>query len=335
MNKRWLYAVYAVIVLVAIGIGLKRSHPTPSTPSQKWQTRNPVLSLSSYPLALGQPWTSKTKSVSLPRSQLATAEWFWPITGSSSVSYILHDGRARWVVGGHAYSLKNPPDDPNDQFASSSDGSRLGWVNPGGGVTVLDRQGARDVRPEALAVAFNSKGHPVWLLASHHVQVGSDVLKWQVVGVPAKTHPFIDRGRLVITNRKGTVESMAIPGGKVRVLARVRPNRWPSLVTARDVSGATALVLERPAPIPRYLILWVQGQSVGWYRFSSPTPPEIGVLAGRLILQNVPAANGHFAVMTNHQVHPLSIGAGIFSESSRGIIWQNNSGFTALYEVSP
>lgn len=335
MNKRWLYAVYALIVLVAIGIGVKRLHPTPSTPTPKWQTTHPILSPLSHPLALGQPWTQKTKSVPLPKSQLSTAEWFWPITGLSSVSYILHDGRARWVVDGHTYPLKNPPDNPNDQFAASTDGTRLGWVNPGGGVTVLNKHGSSDVRSGALAVAFNGQGHPVWLLSSHQVQVQRNVLGWKVPGTPAESHPFIDGGRLIVTDRKGTVESTAIPGGQIHILARVRARRWPSLFTARYVDGAIAVVLERPAPIPRYLVVFIQGRSVGWYRFASPTPPEIGALAGRLILENIPQANGNLAVMTAHQIHPLSIGAGIFSESAQGIIWQNNNGFTDLYQVSP
>ncbi|NMP22080.1 hypothetical protein [Sulfobacillus harzensis] len=336
MKNRWLYAVYALIALAAVAIGVERSRsPKAPTTPVAWHTQNPVLSPPSHPLPLGSSWVAKTRSINLPKSQLATAEWFWPITRSSSVSYILHDGRARWVVDGHSYTLKNPPDDPNDQFVASRNGTMLGWTIPGGGAEVMAARGTSRVISHAQAMALTANGQPVWLLESGQVVDNGHLLPWHVPGVAANTHSFIHQATTIISDNHGTLDATLIPSGQVRTLARVRQERWPILLTARAVGNGVALELERPTAIPRYLIIWVNGTSVRWYRFASPNPPEVGVFQNHLVVENLSQEKGNLAVLTPKAIHPLNVTASLFSQSAEGIIWPGPSHFVALYKTLP
>lgn len=332
MNKRWFYALCAVIVIVALAIGYTRFRPTPPNPSASvhWKTRNPVLSPSSQPLPTGSSAAGLVRSLSYPKSQLPNAEWYWPISNSSSISFILHDGRARWVVDGHTYTLKSPPDNPNEEFASAPGGQEIAWQEPTGGVTVLNANGHATHVANADAAAFTPSGSLVMLSTDNRVSVGSQTLPWTAAGTPAALHPFVGQASGLVVDQQGVLEKIQIPSGRIVRLAQVRTNRWPHLVTARSVGTATVLLMERPSPIPRYLILWVKGRQVRWYRFAAPTTPELGVLHQAIIVENL-EPSGTLALVTSHRLEPLNVSAAIFSQSASGIVWQNGQGFSALY----
>ncbi len=331
MNNRRFYPIYALVVIIALFIGFRRFTAKPNVPAPvHWKTANPVLSPKSQPLSMGAAWTGIVHAVTLPKDQLASAEWYLPISGRSSIAYILHDGRARWVVNGVAHTLKNPPDDPADQFSYADNGQILGWSLPSGGATIVDASGIAQSLSHVSAVAFTQAGTPVALVTSaHRVSVRGRSLGWVVPGTPAATHPFVDHANTLIVDRNGLIEAASIPSGTIQQLAQVRDARWPQLLTARSVGQGVAVLLERPAPVPRYLVLWMHGGRVGWYRFASPTTPQLGVVKGNLVVGNADPS-GQLVVIAAQAAHPLNVTPGIFSSGPAGIVWQSSKGFEAL-----
>lgn len=329
MKFRWSYLIALAAAAILVAGAVRRAFQTSSAPQVHWKTANPLLAPKSQPMVQGVQTTAHTVPIALPRSQLASAEWYLPITAHSAISYILHDGRARWVVNGRAITLKNPTIDPMDQLSYAPDGLEIGWVVASGGVAEMPAQApSSTIVGPARAISFNAYNVPVTIRAST-VWVGSHPLAWTIPGNPASAHPLIGRGHQLIVDKKGTIESIAIPSGKTTTLARVRPNRWPDLLAARRTSKGVVWLMERPSAIPAYLLVSIESGRVFWYRFVSPTTPELGTLNGIAVVGNL-ESDGSLAYVFGAAIHPLNVTPGAFSSGPDGIIWQGSQGFVRL-----
>ncbi|MCY0899040.1 MAG: hypothetical protein OWU33_08930 [Firmicutes bacterium] len=329
MKLRWYHGLAALIVVVGAFayVQHRRTVDNVIPPPVHWQTRDPLIYPVGRALVLKPPATARTRAFALPAGQLPTAEWYLPIAPHSAVSFILHDGRGRWVFQGRRIALINPPIDPADQLNYNRTGSLLAWVRPGGGAAIQTPTAYHTI-PDATAIAINAENHLVWI-QGHQVIEDGKTLRWTFRGALATTHPFIDHAQTLVTDWHGRILAYQLATGQAKLLVSVRPNRWPTLVTVRHIRGGTALLLERNTAVPRYLLVLADGQNTGWYRFVSATPPELGAFRGQLVINNITAA-GNLAVVTTSSLVPLTVVPGIFSSGPYGVLWAGSHGFVQL-----
>ncbi len=326
---------YALALVVAVGLAglaayLVRSPAPEAPPEASWKTPNPVISPPSRALHVGAAWSAETQTISPLAGSLANAEWYLPITPRSAVSYILHDGRARWVVDGRHRTLRNPPSNPNAQIAYPANGRSLAWMTLNGGALQLSAgRGPVLAWPQARAIQFNRQNQLV-MIASQHVSVAGHALSWQIPGKPAALNPFVQGARLLIVDHSGTLESLAIPSGRSAVLARVRAARWPQLITAQSSGNRLLLLLERPGALPAWLLIEIQGRQIWWYRFVSPSMPELGVVHGVFAIGNAESSGNLLLLPSGSAMHPLNLSPGIFSTGPGGLIWQGSNNLQKL-----
>lgn len=326
---------YALGLVVAVALAsfaafLFRS-PAPEAPQQmSWKTTHPVISPPGHALHVGATWSAETQSTRPLAGSLANTEWYLPITSRSAVSYILHDGRARWVVDGRNRPLRNPPSNPNAQITYTANGQSLAWMTlTGGALQMSAGRGQTLAWPKARAIQFNGQNQLV-MVAGQRVSVAGRALSWQIPGTPAALNPFVQGARVLVVDHAGTLESLAIPSGRSAVLARVRASRWPELVTAQSSGNRLLLLLERPSALPAWLLIEIQGKQIWWYRFVSPSMPELGAVHGVFAIGNAESSGNLLLLPSGSDMHPLNLSPGIFSTGPAGLIWQGSNNVQKL-----
>jgi hypothetical protein len=327
MKFRWYYVLGLVVAAALAGIAAFVLHGrAPETPQQmSWKTANPVLAPASRVLHVGAMWNAKTQTIAPLAGSLANAEWYLPITSRSAVSYILHDGRARWVVDGQHRTLPSPPSNPNAQITYASNGQSLAWMQLEGGALQMSTANAQaHPWPKARAIQFNHQNKLV-MLVSQHVWIAGHELAWRIPGTPAALNPFVQGADFLIVDRQGHLESLALPSGHASALAKVRAARWPQLVTAESVGNRLLILMERPGALPAWLLIEIHGKQVWWYRFVSPAMPELGTVHGVFAIGNAESNGNLLLLPTGSAIHPLNLSPGIFSTGPGGLIWQGSN----------
>lgn len=332
MRFRWIVGIVALIIVVALVATMhytSRSKTSDGTPlSSQWKTSNPVLSPASSPLSWGHPLDASIQPIALPKDQLSAAEWYLPITAQSSISYILHDGRARWVVNQRRIPLREAPIDPTDQLSFASNGMQLAWITPNQQVKIVTPTHSQTLPAKAQAVGITPRNDIV-VVGRHHVRINNRQEPWSIVGKPASLHTLIDQSRSLIVDDNGSINQVSVTSGHVRHIAAVRPQRWPNLLVARSLPQGVVLLLSRPASLPSYLLIVRQRAQLFWYRFESPTTPEVGSWHSTLVIANM-ASNGDLALLQGTSLDPLNVQTGIFSAGPQGIIWEGSTSFEKL-----
>lgn len=324
----------AGLALLLVAAGLWYALRPPSSARKAMPSSRPVLTRPQTALSFGRPATASISRVALPSGQLSAADWFLPITAHSSVSYILHDDQARWVVDSRRWSLPQAPADPSGMLSYAPNGMTLGWPGPAG-ITLITANGHRRLVAHADGVGFMADNRPIVLYRQGlH-------LSWRqpghpgpapITGIPAQSHPFSDHGQWLAVLNGGRLEWVPTAGGRPETAARVKA-RWSKLIEARQLgSDASAWLLSRPGSLPGYLLLIVRPRRpVQWYRWQSALVPQL-VLADRHVLLN--QGNGAWVVVGSRHLHTLRLSAGLASDGPYGLIWRSAQGFERLETVT-
>ncbi len=301
-----------------------------------WTTRNASSQAPMHALAgpqLLRPRVSRTlrwsrpivvhpKTLMLPPHQLARANWWRPITLSSSVAYILHDGQARWLVQGTRIPLTTAPVDPVGNLVAAANGHMLSWTTPAG-IDWMAWPGPRRGRVARASSPHFTANRLTYLLvdgSSFTVVEGSQRYHFSHLGMPF-AHPFAGRG--VAVYRRGTLSWVSIPGGKTHVIAVVNPRRWSTPIMAGAIRGGVFCFLSQPTAVPSYLLIAKIRGRVYDYAWQSPTVPELGVVHGTLVLTYI-KSGGQLAALSHGRLTPLSARPGLFSAGSQGLVWQSH-----------
>ncbi len=300
----------------------------------RWQTSNPITSpRQTHAVQLSGSAGDKTKALSLPRGHLPHTDWYLPISSHAAITYVLHDGQARWLVNGHAVALRNAPTDPVGHLVFAPNGQELAWPVAQG--VSLDRlhQPVR-VIPQAIAAYFTPRNTLDYVSKSGkvvrvHSQFPSRALP---ATVRLGYHPFVRGGRFLVYDQAGQINLLSLSTGTHKPILSVRSSRWPELVDSISYNSHIALLLRRPSALPAYLLAVTSSHGVLWYRWKTGLKPQIGLSAGHLVINNLDAS-GQLVTLGKRNLHPLPQSTGLFSQSPKGVIFQSNRGFSLLSRI--
>lgn len=318
-------AVAGLIVLcILIGVWLVHRQASQEASTQTALAGDPLL----YPpqslrLRWASPQAVTPKALSLPKGQLKGADWFWPITASSSVAYVLHDGQSRWLIEGKARTFASMPTDPIGMLVASPNGKRLAWPTPSGVESV---HGAFGLKAVSLAGAsspfFESDGALAYILPGRRAftaVVGQHRYAFSGLG-QAFDHPFL-QGALAYDDH-GRIGVVSLARRTRQLVAKVNPRRWPNPLAAGSLpSGIRYFLLSANTPIPSYLLIIDQSTSVRYYAWQSPTIPEVAIADGTLCLTYI-KSQGQLVVLSGTRLIPLNVSTNLFSAGAMGLVWQ-------------
>ncbi|WP_020375562.1 hypothetical protein [Sulfobacillus thermosulfidooxidans] len=331
--KRWWWIGFGVIA-IAIMIVAAVIHQNSVVPVTSWATPNPLIRPHhNQAMSLTSPLSDQTETLSLPPHHLKGTDWYLPITQHSQLTYILHDGQARWIVNNQVLPLNNAPTDPVGQLIYAPNGQILAWSTPQG-ITVLHANHTQNLIPHAVAGYFTSHN-----VLDYVVHVGK---QWQI-HTPLRTlslssalsfgyHPFIFHGQAFVVDDQGRLEQVSLITGHATPIAMVRATRWPELVDSLSYGHNIALLLRRPTALPAYLLIVKTPNRVLWYRWQTGLKPQIGISSGHLVINNLDPS-GQLVTLVRDNLHPLPQSTGLFSQSPRGIIFQTSQGFILLSHI--
>lgn len=272
-------------------------------------------------LTWGRTVVVHPKALTLPEHQLPHSNWWWPLTKSSSVAYILHDGQARWLVQGSPVPLTTAPVDPVGNLVAAANGRMLSWTAPAGIDWIAWPGPRRGHVAHASSPYFTGDRLSYLLLAgsSFTVVEGTHRYPFAHLGIPF-AHPFVGQG--IAVDRRGTLSWVSIPGGKSHVIAVVNPRRWSIPLMAGAVRDGVFCLLSQPTAVPSYLLIAKIHGRVYDYAWQSPTIPELGVVGGTLAITYI-KSGGQGATLSNGRLIPLSAQPGLFSSGPQGLVWQS------------
>ncbi|WP_146039051.1 hypothetical protein [Sulfobacillus sp. hq2] len=337
MKRRgWMTVIVAVAVVAGFVVDAIM-HREQMNPVSTWQTANPIIAPDhTVALTLGTTAQDRTQPQPLLPGHLANTDWYLPITQSSAVSYVLHDGQARWLVNGSYYPLSSAPTDPAGFLDYAPDGHMLAWQN-GNTITVLTAPHLQHHQIDhAMTPYFTPSNHLDYLSVSDKTLNVQSTYPHRTLPSQALTghHPFVFRGRDIVYDRDGQIALENLETAHVTTLATVRAKRWPLVVDSLSFGPSLAVMLERPTALPAYLIIVDTHGHISWYRWQTGLKPQIGQAGGHLVMNNVDPS-GQLVVWGSHHLHPLPQSSGLFSQSPAGIIFQTSQGFIRLSSITP
>jgi len=335
--NRKLYLGLGIIILIGLIIWAAVSHQQASQPAAPPSalSQDPLTApRASHRLSLGPTQTVHPQAISLPRGQLQAADWFLPLSPSSSVAYVLHDGQSRWLVAGTRRSFPSMPTDPIGTLAVTTDGRAMAWMTTTGVDDVTWPSKTPKFIAKATAPSFQS-GHELsyilkdgvfWriVMGSHHYTLAG---LGQIF-----SHPFIDGG--VAYDDHGHLGYVLVAHDTRHLVASVDAAHWSTPLNAGSLSdGGMYFLLAQHTPIPSYLLVVDQRGWIGYYAWQSPTIPEIGSVHGVLALTYL-EPNGQLVILKGHQLVPLNVYPNLFSLGPMGLVWQSANGhFRQLSEL--
>ncbi|MDA8193791.1 MAG: hypothetical protein M0Z53_07330 [Thermaerobacter sp.] len=333
MNTRMWLAAGGFGLLVGVAAWVSRPQPAKTPAPTAWKTANPVLSAGAYPLSPGTAARFHTAPIKLPAGQLSAADWYLPLSPSVSVAYELHDILARWQVQGVAQTLAGAPANPALGLSFAPSGRMLAWP-AGTGMAVASWPHGAKTLPHAAAVGFT--GHNQLVVAS---QAGGEIIltrpgtstpPLRVTGQPAQSRPFAAHASLLAIQSGSDLGWVNTVSGHPATAVKVDGARWPDLIAARRAGNASAWLLERPSPLPAYLlIVTTPGRKPAWYRWRAAEGPQLAVAEGRIVFSQSLSSGIWWAVGVRH-LHPMALGAGLVSDGPYGLIWRASQGFSRL-----
>jgi hypothetical protein len=331
-NRR--FSAIAMVVL-AILIAFWLSHrQTALAPKDPTIAGDPILSPQASRRMTWRPLQAvHPAAVALPKQQLAQADWLLPVTKSSSVAYVLHDGQARWLNEGQMVNLHSAPTDPIDQLTASANGTALSWPTPAG-VELLSWPGQKTrLIPHAVSPYFETN-RLAYLLnqnTSFTVVEGGRREHFVHLGEPF-AHPFLADGVAFV--RRGDLAWVQLSSRAVHQVATVNPAVWTTPISAGTIRQGLFMLLSRPSPIPGYLLIVDQAGTVRYFAWKSPTTPEAGVVNGRLALTYI-RNGGQLVVVRDGSLTPLNVYPNLFSVGPYGLIWQPANGHFSRLAILP
>lgn len=331
--RRW-WKIGLGVVVVGILALAAMIHRSAREPAAKWATANPLIDTASHQqMSLTSSVPDHTQSLSLPPGHLPGTNWYLPITRHSQITYVLHDGLARWIVNGHIISLTHVPVDPVGRLIYSPNGQMLAWTTPDGVHTLTSRK-TPSVIFHAEAANFTAHNFLDYAISTKtSVQIHS---RYPTRTIPPSSsighHPFVLNGTAFAFEDQGQLKLVTLTTGHPSTIAAVRSSRWPVLVDSLSYGHSLALLLRRPSALPAYLLIIKSPQGIWWYRWKTGLKPQMGLSSGQLVLSNVDPS-GQLVVVSHHHLHPLKQSAGLFSQSPRGIIFQTSQGFLLLSQI--
>ncbi len=333
--KRWWWIILGAVVLVAL-VAVHVIHENRITPSVSWASADPVLSpYAATELVLGTAAAQDTAvALHLPAGGLPSTDWFLPITKNSSVTYVLHDGQARWLVDGKKYNLASAPVDPVGVLVYAPSGQQLAWTSTQG-ISVLRA-------PHFTPATISGGSSPYFTVSSHldYISTRQSVLQvhslYPTRTLPAASqvgyHPFVQGGQDVVLDRRGSILIENLQSGAVKTWARVHQNRWPDLLDSVSYGSDVAVLLKRPTALPAYMVIVSSPKGTLWYRWQTGLKPQIGVVKNHLVINNL-APSGQLVTVENRHLEPLPQSSGLFSQSPHGIVFQTSAGFTRIASI--
>jgi hypothetical protein len=267
------------------------------------------------------------RTIALPRQQLAASDWWLPLSQTSSVGYVLHDGQARWLIDGQALSFASMPTNPVGALVASSNGHALAWPTAQGveAITWPARRPTFD--PHALDPYFESDGRLAYIVktAPHAYTVVSGTHRYALPAVGTLfAHPFLSGS--VAYDQQGHLGTVNWATDRVQSIATINPKAWSTPLYAGTLPNhGLYFLLSEATPLPSYLLIVDQGGSVGYFAWQSPTTPEIGTLNGVLAMTYV-RSGGQLVVLKRGRLVPLNVTPNLFSLGPEGIVWQAANG---------
>lgn len=335
MKRRWWAALGVVVVAVAIAAAA--IHENRITPVAQWATADPILApKQSQELTVGSAAQDRTQALQLPAGHLAGTDWYLPITRSSAVTYVLHDGQARWLAGASEDNLAGAPTDPVGFLIYSPNGQRLAWQD-GGAVEILSApKFHRTLMAGASLPYFTPDSHfDYTTVFGSAVLVHSPYPVRKLSGAAnAGHHPFVFGGQDFVYDDGGRITMENLQTGIASPVATLRPSRWPQMVDALSYGQTLAVMMRRPTALPAYLVIVKTPRGISWYRWQTGLKPQIGLSDQHLVINNL-APSGQLVVWGTRHLHPLPQSSGLFSQSPSGIIFQTSQGFIRLSAITP
>ncbi|WP_053960073.1 hypothetical protein [Sulfobacillus thermosulfidooxidans] len=331
--KRWWWIGFGVMA-IAIMIIAAIIHQNSMVPVTRWATANPLIRPQhSQAMSLASPLEDQTETISLPPHHLDGTDWYLPITQHSHITYILHDGQARWIVNNHVLTLNNAPTDPVGQLIYAPNGQILAWSTPQG-LVVLHANNTQTLIPHALAGYFTSHNVLDYVISmGSHLQVHTpDYTLSLPTTFTFGYHPFVFHAHAFIVDNQGHLEQYSLITGHAVPIATVRPARWPDVIDSLSYSHNIVVLLKRPTALPAYLLIVKTPHGVLWYRWQTGLKPQIGISSGHLVINNLDPS-GQLVTLAHDNLHPLPQSTGLFSQSPRGIIFQTSQGFILLSHI--
>ena len=331
--KRWWWIGLGVVLVAVLAIWAQ-VHRQSLVPPVKWETKNPIVNPSkTRQIALSQGVQDRTKMLSLPSGHLLHTDWYLPITSHSEVTYVIHDGQARWIFDGHIIALPNAPTDPVGHLLAAPNGKELAW-NEAQGVFLVHSDKSTQVIPHAINAYFTP--HNVL----DYIKPDGTLLKiyspFPTRVLSGSTHfgyqPFVQDGHSLVYDHKGQINLLSLATGSQKPILRVRATRWPELADSISYGSHIAILLRRPSPLPAYLLAIKTNHGLLWYRWKTGLKPQIGLSQGHLVINNLDPS-GQLVILGKKNLHPLPQSTGLFSQSSQGVIFQTNQGFTLLSQI--
>ncbi len=332
--KGWLYATM-VAILIFSGFYWYHQRHLQTADSVTWYSKNPVSGpRHSDALTIAGKASAKSVGITLLPGSVSGAEWYLPVTPSSAVSYVLHDGQGRWVTQGHHYALASGPTDPVGALSAAPNGLSIAWTRHNQ-IRWLKSDGTVSLIPHGHSVNLIDRGLEYVVTAGTTHQVvspyGTHFVQYDTKSSPT---PFVNQGTSFVYDNHGTVSLMTLATGSTRPLFSVKALHWPSLKGSVGFAQGIAVLLSRQTPVPSYLLAVVTAKHTYWYRWPASTTPELGVSThGKLIIAGI---EPNLVVYGARGLHPLPYAGGIFSSGPMGVVLPTGrGGFQRLFHITP
>lgn len=322
------------VLVIGIIVALTWRHFSQSHLSGRvhWHSATPIQSR--HPIAAikwGSVEPIHSRSVAVPSQQLSTADWYLPITSFSSLGYVLHDGKARWVVHHHAINLAQNPTNPVGTVATSPTGTGLAWDRSAHTIELLTwPQLTPKNITHATSPSFLPNGqleyvslqstHPVVVTPQHH---------WSLPSSQWGQTPFVQvKGQSsFVYDTNGTIHLLSLTTGRSIALFSVNSQHWTHLSSTVASSSTLALLFVQPQSLSRYLLVIMDGTKFRWYRWQSPLAPELGITRNGQVAISEIDSNSRLTVTHGIALHRTSLVPGWFSTGRYGITWDTAKGF--------
>ena len=332
-GRGWLYALMVAILIFSAFYWYHQRHLTETT-TVTWYSNRPVVWPNhTQSLSFGTNAHDQTVSVPLLPGAIAGGEWYLPITAHSAVSYALHDGQGRWLYQDHRYNLANAPTDPIGTLTAAPNGHSIAWVlnnqihwlHPGGTITIVPHGHAPNLTNQGLEYVTSAG-------ATHQISSPYPT-RFAQYDTATSPDPFVDGGNQFVFDNHGTVNQLALATGHIAKLFSVNPNHWPAIVSTISFSQGVAVLMNRQAPIPAYLLVLSTSHGTYWYRWPAALTPELGVTDGGTLI--VAGIEPSLVAFGQGALHTLPESSNLFSNGPKGVVLANSQGgFINITRVS-